>query len=129
MPQDCMCGHAGGLTDFERPAWEPLVAAVGERLAATFMWMQSEALAGGLALHAYKHRHTRRYLYLTEDGRAFERAPCGGYVPLRLDFAIERALCSWWILSGWQPEDAVAIRDAVVRANHLAGGTISSRGD
>ena len=63
-----------------------------------------------------KHIHTRRYLYLSVDGRAFEGAPCGGFVPMRLDFAIEQGLCTWWILSGWEAEDAEPVRDAVVRA-------------
>jgi hypothetical protein len=33
-----------------------------------------------------------------------------------LDFAIEQALCTWWILSGWDAEDAEAVGDAVLRA-------------
>ena len=35
---------------------------------------------------------------------------------MRLDFAIEQGLCTWWILSGWEAEDAEPVRDAVVRA-------------
>lgn len=102
---------------YETPNWAPLEAAVGERLAGGFMWMDDGRLSDGAPLHAYKHIHTRRYLYLTDDLRAFELLPCGRYGPLRLDFAIERALCSWWILSGWEQEDADAIRDAIVGAN------------
>ena len=110
------CGQLGWLEQYKAPVWEPLVAAVGQRLAETFMWMQENELDDGSVLHAYKHIHTRRYLYLTPDGRAFEHAHCGGFVPMRLDFAIEQALCTWWILSGWEAEDAEAVRDAVVRA-------------
>jgi hypothetical protein len=98
------------------PVWEPLVAAVGQRLAETFMWMQEQELDDGSVLHAYKHIHTRRYLHLTEDGRAFDYAPCGGFVPMRLDHAIQQALCTWWILSGWDAQDAEAVQDAVLRA-------------
>jgi hypothetical protein len=42
------------------------------------------------------------------------------YVPLRLDFALEAALCHWWILAGWEEEDAAAIREAIVAANSRA---------
>lgn len=60
--------------------------------------------------------HTRRYLYLTGDVRAFEPVPCGRFVALRLDFAIERAICTWWILSGWEAEDGDAVSQAAERA-------------
>ena len=80
------------------------------------MWMHENRLADGSALHADKHIHTRRYLYLTEDGRAFEYAPCGTYVQTRMDYAIEEALCLWWTLAGWDAEDAAAVREAIVRA-------------
>lgn len=99
------------------PEWKPLVAAVGERLAEGFMWMHADELDDGSPVHAYKHIHTRRYLHLAEDGRAFEPTPCGRLVEGRLDFAIEAALCSWWILNGWEAEDVKALRDAIIRAN------------
>ncbi len=96
--------------------WEPLVEALGERLAEGFMWMHEDRLEDGASLHAYKHVFTRCYLYLTEEGLAFQLAPCGRYVPQRLDFAIQGALCRWWLLSGWDDADAEAVREAVIRA-------------
>jgi hypothetical protein len=81
------------------------------------MWMDGSRLEGGLRLHAYKHIETRRYLYLTEGGPAFRCAPCGSFVPVRLDYALQSALCSWWFLAGWDEDDATAIRDAILRAN------------
>ena len=129
MEDDHYCGIPGRLLQYDNPVWEPLLAAVGERLTGGFMWMHEEVLRGGSALHAYKHRWTRRYLYLSEDGRAFEPTPCDTYVPLRLDWAIERALCVWWLLAGWEPEDHAAIREACLRANHQAAGTITSHGE
>jgi hypothetical protein len=104
------------MKQYRRPVWDPLVAAVGEYLAEGFMWMHEAELSDGSALHAYKHIHTRRYLYLAEDGRAFEAAPCGLFVQDRLDFAIERAICTWSILSDWTDKDAKAVYDAVVGA-------------
>lgn len=114
------CGREGSVGQFEEPVWGPLLSAVGERLAATFMWMNDVELECGTLLHAYKHIYTRRYLYLDEQVRAYELAPCGCYVPLRLDFALEATLCHWWILAGWEEEDAVAIREAIVAANSSA---------
>ncbi len=98
------------------PVWEPLLEVLGERLTAQFMWMYAADLPGGATLHAYKHRWTRCYIFLTEDSRAFEWTACGRYAPTRLDWAIERALCSWWLLAGWTPEDRDAIHEAVLRA-------------
>lgn len=120
MTEHRSCGQRGSLVRYLAPVWEPLVAAVGQRLAETFMWMHEEELDDGSVLHAYKHVHTRRYLYLTPDGRAFAYAPCGGYLPMRLDHAIEQALCTWWILSGWDAQDAEAVGDAVMRASERA---------
>ena len=39
---------------------------------------------------------------------------------MRLDHAIEQALCTWWILSGWDAQDAEAVGDAVMRASERA---------
>lgn len=100
-----------------RPSWDPLVLAVGERLVEGFMWMHESELSDGTCLHAYKHIHTREYLYLTPDLCAFEPVPCGSFAPLRLDFALERALCPWSILRGWEREDAEAVGAAIRRAS------------
>jgi hypothetical protein len=129
MKEDRCCGIPGRLLQYDNPLWEPLLAAVGERLTDSFMWMHEEVLRGGVSLHAYKHTWTRRYLYLTEDGRAFEYTPCGTYVRTRLDWAIEHALCVWWLMSGWEPEDHVAICEAYLRANDSSAGTIETHGE
>jgi hypothetical protein len=111
------CGLEGGdLQHSEKPEWRPLLEAVGERFTGNFMWMFWVELEDGSRLHAYKHYFTRAYLFLTEDGRAFQWAPCGRYAPQRLDWAIEHALCQWWISSGWEAEDVKAIREAVLSA-------------
>lgn len=94
------CGQAALHVQLDEPVWRPLVKVVGERLAGGFMWMHEDELDDGLSLHAYKHIHTRRYLYLTELGRAYELAACGRFVPIRLDHALQSALCTWWILAG-----------------------------
>jgi hypothetical protein len=58
---------------------------------------------------------------LTDEGRAFQWTPCGRYAPQRLDFAIEAALCGWWLLDGWEQEDLEAVRQAMIRARPSAG--------
>jgi hypothetical protein len=82
--------------------------------------MYKVRLENGTVLHAYKHIYTRCYLFLTEDGRAFSWTPCERYAPMRLDWAIEAALCSWWFLDGWDAEDAEAIHEAIRKANQSA---------
>jgi hypothetical protein len=97
----------------EEPTWEPLLDAVGEELTAGFMWMHEETLEDGTRVQAYKHRYTRRYLYLGAGG-AFARTPCDRLAPTRLDGAVEGALCSWWITSG-EDDDRELIRAAIER--------------
>jgi hypothetical protein len=110
------------MSQYDDPCWEPLCEVLGERLTGGFMWMNECRLEDGTSLHAYKHIFTRRYLYLSPDRRAFELAPCGLFVPLRLDFAIQRALCNWWILSGWEAADADEVHEAVLRAQRSEFG-------
>lgn len=110
-------GRLARITQGDSPAWEPLIEAVGERLVGTFMWMYEEEMADGTILHVYKHIHTRRYMHLATDGRAFAYTPCGMRWRMEMSHAIEEALCPWWILSGWEVEDAAAVRDAVYRAS------------
>jgi hypothetical protein len=61
----------GRTIQVERPHWETLHRLVGDDLADRFMWMSEVELADGTRLHAYRDEKTRRYLYLTEDRRAF----------------------------------------------------------
>ncbi len=57
---------------FDEPAdWTPLLELVGVGLAQAFMDMGRKRLEDGTILHLYKHRHTRAYIHLTADGRAF----------------------------------------------------------
>jgi hypothetical protein len=118
MRKNCSCGLEGDDAQYDEPVWEPLIRVVGDRLVGTFMWMHELVLEDGTALHAYKHIWTRRYLYLTNSGAAFEYTRCGTYARTRLDYALQAALCNWWTLAGWDEEDARAVRDAIVRAHH-----------
>ena len=106
--------------DGNSPVWQPLLDAVGEHLTGTFMWMYSSRLESGRTVHAYKHIITRAYLFLDEDGRAWQWTPCNRYAPQRLDWAIEAALCQWWLLTDYTETDAAAIRAALDRIHQEA---------
>lgn len=81
------------------------------------MWMQELRLDDGTVLQAYKHEHTRCYLYLSNDGEAYESLPCDTFLPFRLDYALEEALCTWWFLDGWDEEIAEAVKSVILAAN------------
>jgi hypothetical protein len=123
------CGLRARERQFDEPVWEPLLVAMGERLAGGFMWMGEFTLDTGQALHGYKHIWTRRYLHLTEDGCAFTYTPCGAYMRTRLDWAIDEALRVWWLMSGWEPEDRDAISEAWRRAGVARRGSITGHGE
>jgi hypothetical protein len=70
------------VTQGEHPDWEPLVDAVGERVARDFMWMFEVELSDGRSLQAYKHVDTRRYVHLAADGEAYFYEPPNRYVSI-----------------------------------------------
>ena len=59
------------IHDFTSPNWAPLHLVVPANQAEMFMWMHGCVWADGFRLEAYKHRITRQYLYLSEDGAAY----------------------------------------------------------
>jgi hypothetical protein len=65
--------------------WIPLLELAPDDVDA-FMWMFECELEDGTLVQAYKHRGTRRYLYLDRDGRAFGEVRRGRFeeVPPRL---------------------------------------------
>jgi len=117
MSPDHACCSPGSDIHADEPVWEPLLDAVGDHLAGLFMWMYETRLANGTVVHAYKHQVTRAYLFLDDEGQAYEYTACRAYSPKRLDYAIEAALCFWFISGQMEPEDAEAIKVAHARAN------------
>ena len=59
------------IYDFTSPTWAPLHLVVPADQAEMFMWMHGCVWADGFRLEAYKHRITRQYPYLSEDGAAY----------------------------------------------------------
>ena len=84
------------MIQFERPTWEPLVAAVGERCAGDFMWMMEIELATGMRLQAYKHIDTRRYLHLGPQSEAFGFVPNESYRRVALSQVVAEVLTVSW---------------------------------
>lgn len=58
----------------DAPEWEPLLSLAPDHVV-DFMWMGTVQLVDGTRLQVYKHYWTRRYLHLSEDGRAFVFVP------------------------------------------------------
>ena len=105
----------GTLRQYEQPVWQPLLDLVGDELAEWFMWMHEIELADRSALHAYKHVSTRRYLHLTEDGRAFFYRSEAAYTEVAPREAIDEAFAGWEQLLP-APTDPRAVRAALRRA-------------
>ena len=116
------------LTEFFERGCAPLLRGggrhlkfVGDGLVEWFMWMCPVELAGGTRLEAYKHRITRRYLYLDAAGGAW------GYVETRrgggryrrmasVATALELVLSPWWETDLVEPEEIVLCWQAIERA-------------
>jgi hypothetical protein len=68
-------------------SWEPLVAVIGPAQAIDFMFMGiNDTPAARITL--YKHRDTRRYLNIGQDGRTFKRTTGSIYTPISHDEAL-----------------------------------------
>jgi hypothetical protein len=77
------------------PNWRPLLELIGLELVDWFMWMFALELSDGARVHAYKHRTTRRYLHLADDGRAFAYIPRSSYLEIEPAAAIDEAFFEW----------------------------------
>jgi len=75
----------------DAPEWEPLLNLAPDHVI-DFMWMGTVQLVDGTRLQAYKHYWTRRYLHLSEDGRAFVFVPKTRYEEVNPPWLLMRAL-------------------------------------
>jgi hypothetical protein len=98
------------------PEWQPLLEAVGEDLAGTFMWMFEVRLSDGRPLHAYKHIDTRCYVHLDPASNAFRYVGEHHYRRVELADALEAALSPWWERLNASVEDIAASWIAIARA-------------
>jgi hypothetical protein len=75
----------------DAPEWEPLLNLAPDHVV-DFMWMGTVQLTDGTRLQAYKHYWTRRYLHLSEDGRAFVFVPKTRYQEVNPPWLLIRVL-------------------------------------
>lgn len=73
----------------ETPKWAPLERLLGDGRCADFMAM-GEMIQNKIVIYLYKHKSTRRYLNLDNDGNAY-RFNNGAYDPITLTEAIHHA--------------------------------------
>jgi hypothetical protein len=106
----------GRMTDSAAPNWAPLLRVVGEELAGSFMWMFEIATSDGRRLQAYKHRHTRRYLYLDNRAGSFLYVGPDRYQRIDLAAALELALSPLWQGLRTTPEEVAVAWMAIERA-------------
>jgi hypothetical protein len=112
--------QAGEITGADEPDWEPLIALMAPELVGSFMWMFPVTLADGTRVEAYKHRWTRRYLYLDADLRAWGYREDGRYSLQRSVAAIlELVLSPWWERGNAEPDEVLLCWDAIGRARRL----------
>lgn len=75
----------------DAPEWEPLLSLAPDHVQ-DFMWMGTVQLVDGTRLQVYKHYWTRRYLHLSEDGRAFVFVPKTRYEEVNPAWLLMRVL-------------------------------------
>lgn len=108
------------------PNWKPLIELVGLELVDWFMWMYAITLSDGTRVHAYKHRTTRRYFHLSEDGRAFTYIPRHRYLEIEPSAAIDEAFFEWHDLYP-EPDAAALAALEECRARYAGEGAGSGR--
>lgn len=88
MPQKPIRGK---WLPIDAPEWEPLLNLAPDHVG-DFMWMGTVRLVDGTRLQVYKHCWNRRYLHLTEDGRAFVFVPKTRYEEVNPPWLLMRVL-------------------------------------
>jgi hypothetical protein len=115
--------QTGEMAGADEPDWEPLLALMAPELVGWFMWMFPITLADGTRVEAYKHRMTRRYLYLDADLRAWTYRQDGRYaLAASVAPVLEEVLASWWELGNAEPDEVVLCWEALERARRLDAG-------
>lgn len=68
--------------------WEPLRKQLHPELCGVFMFMALYPTTAGVTIHTYKHRDTRRYLNIDDDGMCYRYASDGCYKAISADEAL-----------------------------------------
>ena len=106
----------GQMRQGKTPDWGPLERLLRSHdLCAHFMWMFDVELEDGTILNAYKHRWTRCYFHLADDGRTFVFVPEHSYREIDPRVAIRDVLADRGAFECTKEEKA-AIRQAQRRS-------------
>jgi hypothetical protein len=101
------------MRQYVSPDWSALEELLGaDALCGQFMWMHDVLLDDGTVLNAYKHRITRRYFHLADDGRAFVYTTDDRYHEVDPHAAI-KAVFAGWERHGTTQEERTALRAAL----------------
>ena len=105
----------GTMGSVDQPVWEPLFELVGEPLGGEwFMWMYEVELTGGLHVQAYKHRGSRRYLFLDDRANTYEYTRAGRYRSIEPEVAVVLAFRPWH-RHREEAEETLAVLDLIER--------------
>jgi hypothetical protein len=74
--------------------WAPLLRLAPDDIGA-FMWMFEGELDDGTPVQAYKHRWTRQYIFLDEEGRAFDEVGRDRFEEVEPRLLLEEAMGAW----------------------------------
>jgi len=86
----------GTIGNVDQPVWHPLFELVGEKLGGDwFMWMYEVRVTSGRRVHAYKHRWSRRYLFVDGCGDTYEYTRAGRYRSVEPEAAVALAFRPW----------------------------------
>jgi hypothetical protein len=110
------------MAEGSSPSWRPLLDLVGEQVVGDFMWMFEVELLDGRVLHAYKHIDTRRYIHLSEQGRAFVFSSPHHYRAVRAADVLAAVFVPLPGLFGLSDQQVEASRRAVVRLRDRSAG-------
>ena len=103
------------MCQYDIPNCRSLEALLGsDDWCAHFMWMFDVVLDDGTVLHAYKHRWTRCYFHLADDGRAFYHVTDHLYREVDPHTAIKAVFAAWECCNP-TPEERRALRAALRR--------------
>jgi hypothetical protein len=103
----------GEMRQYDKPDWGPLEDLLcSDALCAHFMWMGDIELEDGTIVNEYKHRWTRQYLHLADDGRSFNYAGQEHYREVDVILAIGAVFMDWECCDP-RPEERVALRSVL----------------
>lgn len=114
-------GVPGKMRQYDTPDWTSLEQLLGsDELCGHFMWMYDVLMDDGTVLNVYKHRWTRCYLHLADDGRTFHYGIDDLYHEADPYTAIKGVFAKWACCNP-TPEERRALRVALRKVRARPG--------